>query len=575
MKLVQISIKKFRSIEKAEIYFDEINAIVGQNNSGKSAIIRALNCFFNYESEEYNFLKGVHTYTNQSTSILELKFFVESIHSVILNPFLVDNHLTFQMKFKAGGKKRTIRVKNSSLKFETVDDSFVDELKKYITFVYIPPTRGDKDIQWNETALLTELIGEFIKKETERRDNISPHIKKTTTHLETGFLQKISKTLKQIYSLNDKFEFELSFDKNSNILSFFNGLELHIVENNKSFDLLECGTGIQSLTIIALHRLLAKLRHKNIILGLEEPETNLHPQAQRELISSIKTYTTDSELAQIVLTTHSTVFVDNINHQNITLVRKTPDLNRGFKSIVSVIPRDFFEKYGIEEFKYYQYHSYKNSDFFYAKKVILVESKNDAEVVKSLAKKENVDLDLSGISIINLEGVNNLNYPFYLIRELNIPYIVILDKDYFIPYINDELKLSRNNQGLPKYKYEYKNGITLEALINLEKDRDDLLSFFETNHSKALDLAEKYNLIIMNYNLEIDLVCSQKSVEKYCELFNLSAPNNTSKYLLEERHEQIKKIKNILGVLESLENKNLPNSYKRIRKMLVGIGKGN
>ena len=29
MKLIQLNIKKFRSIEKAEIYFDEINAIVG------------------------------------------------------------------------------------------------------------------------------------------------------------------------------------------------------------------------------------------------------------------------------------------------------------------------------------------------------------------------------------------------------------------------------------------------------------------------------------------------------------------------------------------------------------------
>lgn len=573
MKLIQLNIKKFRSIEKAEIYFDEINAIVGQNNSGKSAIIRALNCFFNYEKEEYNFIKGIHTYTNQSTAILELRFLAENLSSLMLEPYIIDNNLYFQMKFKSGAKKRTLRIKNTNNTYETIDESFLTELKKNITFVYIPPNRSDNDIKWNESALLTELIDEFIKKETHRRDNITPQIKKTTTFFETGLLQKVTKSLKQIYSLNDSFDFKLSFDKTSSLLSFFSGLQLHIIENDKTFDLLECGTGIQSLTIIALHRLLAKLRHTNIILGLEEPETNLHPQAQRELISSIKKYTSDSELSQIILTTHSTVFVDNIEHHKITLVRKTNDSIRGFKSTVSTLPQDFFTKYNIEEFKYYQYHGYRNSDFFYAKRVILVESKNDAEVIKSLARRESVDLDLEGISLINIDGVRNLNYAFHLIKELEIPYTLILDKDYFIPYLNDDLASSRNVQGLPKYRYEYKTDCIIDILINNQRDKTDLLRLFETNHSKALDLTENYNIIVMNYNLEMDLICSDKSVEKYCEIFNVINPDNNRKYLLEQRHQQIKKIEHILTVLESIENNNLPNSYKRIRKLLIKISK--
>lgn len=571
MKLQQINIKKFRSIEKAELLLNEVNAIVGQNNSGKSAIIRALNCFFNYDKEEYNFIKGVHTYTNQSTSILEFKFLADNINSPLLNDYIVDGNINIQMKFKAGGKKRTIRIKNSINKYETVDESFLVEIKKFITFVYIPPIRDNSDIKWEESTLLKEFIEEFINKETERRDNISPALKKSTKFLENGVLRKVAKSLKNVYSLSDSFDYELSFGDKSNILNFFNGLELNIVENKKSFDLLECGTGIQSLTIIALHRVLAKLRHKNVILGLEEPETNLHPQAQRELISSIKNYTSDSELSQIILTTHSPVLIDNIKHKNISLVRKTPELSRGFKSVVSSVSQNFFELYGIEEFNYYQYHNYRNSDFFYAKKIIIVESKNDAEVVKFLAKKENINLDLLGVSIINIDGVKNLNYPFFLIKELKIPYIIILDKDYFLPYFNDELKRSRNNQGFPKYRYSYKTDNILNTLIDKEQDRNELLSLLESNHSKALDLAEKYNLIIMNYNLEIDLMCSYKSVEKYSQLLNLNQSQSNAKYLLENCHKKIKSIGNILKVLDSLENSNLPGSYKRIRKMIKNI----
>ncbi|MBE4032661.1 AAA family ATPase [Vibrio parahaemolyticus] len=52
MKIRTVEIKKFRSIEYAEVRFDEITAIVGENNSGKSAIIQALSTFFNYDDIE-------------------------------------------------------------------------------------------------------------------------------------------------------------------------------------------------------------------------------------------------------------------------------------------------------------------------------------------------------------------------------------------------------------------------------------------------------------------------------------------------------------------------------------------
>lgn len=52
MKLVSADIENFRSIKKCSIHFNEITAIVGENNAGKSAVLRALNSFFNYEFEE-------------------------------------------------------------------------------------------------------------------------------------------------------------------------------------------------------------------------------------------------------------------------------------------------------------------------------------------------------------------------------------------------------------------------------------------------------------------------------------------------------------------------------------------
>ena len=51
MKLAEIEIENFRSIKNCRIRFDEIAAIVGENNAGKSALLRAINSVFNWDEE--------------------------------------------------------------------------------------------------------------------------------------------------------------------------------------------------------------------------------------------------------------------------------------------------------------------------------------------------------------------------------------------------------------------------------------------------------------------------------------------------------------------------------------------
>lgn len=391
-------------------------------------------------------------------------------------------------------------------------------------------------------------------------------------YLENGSLKRISRDLENFYSLRHRFSFSLNFDREANFLSFLSGIQMHINEDGVDNNFEDCGTGLQSLTIMAFHRLIAKLRHQNIILGLEEPETNLHPQAQRELIATIKNEYEKNSVTQILITTHSTVLIDNIPHNNICLVRKVSDLTRGFKSNIHKISESFFHDHGIPEFNYYQFHSYRNSDFFYANYVIFVESKNDAEVVKILAEKVNLDLDAYGVSIVNIDGTSNLSYPFYIVKDLKIPYLVILDKDFFIPYLNQELDKSRDKNGLPKYKFEYRENKLIHELI-AKNDRVDILKYFNENHSKSLDLLINNNVICMNYCLEMDLLCSAKAVQEMCDLLGVQGDDRNLQFLLTQKNKAIKKIDNITKVVKKLEIRNLPNSYKKIKNELIQICK--
>ena len=571
MKIEYIDVRKFRSIDQCRISLDTINAIVGQNNSGKSALIRAMNAFFNPSEEESSFYQGKHNYTSSSMPKITIGFSgLEEQEGV--EDFGINDLIEVQLVYQSSNKKLVYKYKTDGA-FIAAPDRLIESISNCIAFVYIPPNRNPDQLKWEENTLIKELIEEYLKLGTSRRDTLTPKFKSAAEYLERGALKKISNEVEGYYSLRHKFNFSLNFDKKANFLSFLSGIQMHIKEAGIEHNLDDCGTGLQSLTIIAFHRVLAKLRHQNIVLGLEEPETNLHPQAQRELISSIKSSSDENDISQVVITTHSTVIIDSIEHERISLVRKEADDSRGFKSVITKTSDTFFLDHDLEEFRYYQFHTYRNSDFFFANYVIFVESKNDAEVVKFLASSAGVDLDLYGVSVVNIDGVNNLAYPFHIVKELKIPYLAILDKDYFIPYLNDALDPSRNHEGLPRYRYEYKSGILLNDLVRGQRNQTNILSKLRTNHSQAMDLLISHNIICMNYCLEMDLLCSNLAVSEMSSHLGLPPQESNRKFLLTNRKNRIKNVGVILHVLNQLENRNLPNSFKRIKKEIVEISK--
>ncbi len=66
-----------------------------------------------------------------------------------------------------------------------------------------------------------------------------------------------------------------------------------------------------------------------MIYGIEEPETSLHPGAQKVLVDSMKTLSANG--VQIIYTTHSPVFVSDLSHENTIIIKRE-------KSSTHVIP---------------------------------------------------------------------------------------------------------------------------------------------------------------------------------------------------------------------------------------------
>ncbi len=569
MKISRIIIKKFRSIEKADIWVGSINAIVGQNNSGKSCLLRALNSFFNYEKEEAAFSDGLHSFGARTVSKIEIRF-KDFDEARVSSKYICGNEIIIEASFtqNATGCSRSIKFKDGAR--WTQDDNCLNEVKEQIEFILIPPNRDANALDKVESSILQLLVEEKMQEATESRDNYTVKFRTAITYLENNALKRIAADAKSEFPVKKPFNISIKYSKDISYKDFLADVGIRIDEAGLSHPLIECGSGIQSLTIISLYNLLGKAREENIIIGLEEPETNLHPQAQKELIDYFKELVSEENILQFFFTTHSSQIIDQVDHTEIISFRKVPCNSRGFVSEVKKLPQDFFEKYGLDDFKYYQFYRYRNSDFFFSSYVVVTESKNEVEVIKKIGQASGVDYEVNGLSYLNLEGVDKAKYTVYLLKELDIPYFLIVDKDFFFPYLNDDYLTSLSPQGFPLYRNEYKDEDLVRDIITNASDRSLLVRDPNTNHTGKLNILERYNVVSMRWSLDLDLVAIDGARNEYFEILRTPVPQQTSIELTTKR-KAIKKIDRILRVFESIEPASWPFSYSRIRKLMNKI----
>ncbi|EPD77510.1 ATP-dependent endonuclease [Atopobium sp. oral taxon 199] len=572
MKISSITIKKFRSIKEASFHMNDITAIVGENNAGKTGILRALNSVFNFDEERKFFLDKTHQYAPRNNSYIEVKLKDIPDKSKLLSGYIFHDEITIELKYSYSDNKRKLSVVRGNNKKHIQNlESFIEELNKFLTYVYIPAERTNHDIMWNENTIFKKLITSFLNQYTKNRDTVSSDIKRSSRRIHDTVLSKLEKQLSGLYMQNKDIGFKIDFPSDMDYTSILNYVELSISESFSNHLLKEWGSGTKSLAIIAMYRAYALIEDKDIILGIEEPEINLHPQAQKRFVQSLSRNMTESEV-QTIFTTHSTVLIDELKHENILLVKRKIDSKRAFISSIKQVPVDFLNKYAIKESAHYNFFKLKNSEFFFAKHVVICESPIDAYIIKELIKPH-IENDIADISFIALDGVNNLAYPYYLLKELSIPFSVVVDYDFFFDYSEQKIKDSRNNYGLPKYQDKITKIETKRRIIDdaFSKNIDKLEQ--AKGYRKFFELIRYAHFYSMKQCLEIDLVCSSKRArELYYKILKLPNSDNDKerkKTLLTEKYKSIKNRKNVLEVIENLQPAEYPESFKKIKNAII------
>ncbi|MCG8894664.1 ATP-binding protein [Tenacibaculum finnmarkense] len=206
MKILKVEISKFRSIEKGEFKLTNLNAIVGQNNSGKSGIMRALNSFFNPNLELQFYNDGTNLFSTSYSVPRIIVTFSSVSENSIFEPYLINDVVKIKQEYNKKRKKLDYSIYDVNKKFKILSDEELKNLHKEIQFVLIPSERGLINNLETETGVLRNLFDKFFSANYSQRDTLTPKVKNAFEYFKDKALKKVSKGIESKYLAKRGFE---------------------------------------------------------------------------------------------------------------------------------------------------------------------------------------------------------------------------------------------------------------------------------------------------------------------------------------------------------------------------------
>ena len=447
MKLEKFVVKNFRSIKEVEILFPENIPVIlfGPNNVGKSNILKAMDCllgekyasYIDFQDSDYH-LRDKAQYSQISFSAYfdeEIKTEFPSSSSI----HFATNHEFYHYKDKA---KENLLTENV-FHYENGDQMFLkNEDKEKCQFILIDATRdiGRQLSYYSQYSILSKMSKKMhASMQSQVKTQLDEHFEKIKETFDSVpeyklFHEKLQDAFRgNIDGFEHKLEIDLSaYDPNN----YFHSLRIVAKENGAVRAFEEFGTGEQQILLMSFVKAYAEtFKNENFILGIEEPESHLHPIAQRWLSQNIKTIAESN--VQVVLTTHSPEFLDIDNLEGFVKVFRdgpiTKALQHNRKSLKETCLKLKSSTTKTKEENILSF--YRSKTFydqlrgFFARKIILVEGETEFFSLPNYFKKSGYDLIKNGVEIVNCRGKNQITRNYRLFKTYCYECFCLFDAD--------------------------------------------------------------------------------------------------------------------------------------------------
>ena len=300
LKITEILIKNFRSIVNISLTTKSINIFVGLNDAGKSNILKALNLFFNNQTDENSKFDFSLDYSK-----------LAPVRSNKAKEIIVQIKFEVPQNYKDAGEFIWKKVwRSTGLHYDTLTDqeykfsaySKTPALLGKISYTYVPATKSNE--------YFMRLLGDLY---TSISFDAESEINKKTTQY-TDSIQQFTKGISETIKKNIGIESALAMPPSQ--VDIFRLLTFNTKDSkNNNVYLEQRGDGIKSRHIPAILKFISDYNNRtyNIkgavpvttIWGYEEPETGIELSKCFDLAKELLAY---SEEIQIFATTHSPAF---------------------------------------------------------------------------------------------------------------------------------------------------------------------------------------------------------------------------------------------------------------------------
>ncbi|MEX1014153.1 MAG: AAA family ATPase [Candidatus Paceibacterota bacterium] len=416
-----------------------LNVLIGENDSGKSAIIDAIKIVLKTHGWEYIRLEHEDFYNITKNLRIECRFDdLSNKEAANFTEWIAiegeEENAKAYLKLILEAQKNEERIFSFEVKAGADNEGYrlSAEAKDYLKTVYLRPLRdAESEFIPRKNSRLSQIFyGHDVFKGKDKEH-------KLVTEVFNEFSNKIKNYFKQgqegeiLKNDLDKFIEDFFGDKKNVEFGVAEKSLRNVLETLK-VTIEEGRLGLGSHNILYIASELLNLNRKDwngLRLGIiEELEAHLHPQAQLRIVKSLQENKGDSDV-QFILTTHSPNLASKINLKNLIICTEDKDRSP------NIFPMGAnYTKLDKKDYKFLEkFLDVTKSNLFFTKGVVLVEGWSEEIILPILAEKLGIDIVKKGISIINVGGIAFLHYSKIFQRketpEMNIPIAVITDLD--------------------------------------------------------------------------------------------------------------------------------------------------